>query len=244
MLDVKHVIESARRAKALGSTRFCMGAAWREVKDGPAFDRVIDMVREVKALGLEACVTLGMVSDVQARRLKEAGLDAYNHNLDTSRENYRSIIKTRTFDDRLRTLDSVRKAGITVCSGGIIGMGESKDDRCEMLRTLANLEPQPESVPINALVRVPGTPLADLPPIDPLDLVRMVAVARVLMPRARVRLSAGRSELSREAQILCMLAGANSIFYGDKLLTTPNPEENDDLSLLRDAGVTAMAPRA
>lgn len=244
MLDVNHVIASARKAKELGSTRFCMGAAWREVKDGPAFDRVIEMVREVKELGLEACVTLGMVNEEQAKRLKDAGLDAYNHNIDTSRENYRSIIKTRTFDDRLRTLDNVRKAGITVCSGGIIGMGESIDDRCEMLRTLANLEPQPESVPINALVRVPGTPLADLPPIDPLDLVRAIAVARVLMPMTRVRLSAGRTELTREAQILCMLAGANSIFYGEKLLTTPNPQENDDLSLLRDAGVTPMAPRA
>jgi biotin synthase len=241
MLDVAHVLRQARKAKELGSTRFCMGAAWREVKDGPAFDRVIDMVKGVKELGLEACVTLGMLDDKQAARLKEAGLDAYNHNLDTSRDNYRSIIKTRTFDDRLRTLDNVRKAGITVCSGGIIGMGESIDDRCEMLRTLANLEPQPESVPINALVRVPGTPLADLPPVDPLDLVRMIAIARILMPRARVRLSAGRTDLSREAQLLCMLAGANSIFYGEKLLTTPNPAENDDLALLRDAGI-ATAP--
>jgi len=243
MLDVAHVIRQARKAKELGSTRFCMGAAWREVKDGPAFDRVVDMVKGVKELGLEACVTLGMLDERQASRLKEAGLDAYNHNLDTSRENYRSIIKTRTFDDRLRTLENVRKAGITVCSGGIIGMGESIDDRCEMLRTLANLEPQPESVPINALVRVPGTPLADLPPIDPLDLVRMIAVARILMPRSRVRLSAGRTDLSREAQLLCMLAGANSIFYGEKLLTTPNPGEDDDLALLRDAGVhIAPAP--
>ncbi|MFO0671437.1 MAG: biotin synthase BioB [Polyangiaceae bacterium] len=242
MVDVERVLASARKAKELGSTRFCMGAAWREVKDGPAFDRVLDMVRGVKSLGLEACVTLGMLNESQAARLKEAGLDAYNHNLDTSRENYRSIIKTRTFDDRLRTLESVRKAGITVCSGGIIGMGESVDDRCEMLRTLANLTPQPESVPVNALVRVPGTPLADLPPIDPLDLVRMIAVARILMPKARVRLSAGRTELTREAQLLCMLAGANSIFYGDTLLTTPNPGENEDLALLRDAGMTPMAP--
>lgn len=239
MLDVDHVLSQARKAKELGSTRFCMGAAWREVKEGPAFDRVIDMVRGVKEIGLEACVTLGMVSEDQARRLKEAGLDAYNHNLDTSRENYRSIIKTRTFDDRLRTLENVRKAGVTVCSGGIIGMGESVDDRCEMLRTLANLEPPPESVPINALVRVPGTPLEDMPPVDPLDLVRMVAVARILMPKTRVRLSAGRTDLTREAQLLCMFAGANSIFYGEKLLTTPNPAENEDLALLRDAGVTA-----
>jgi len=243
MLDVQAVLESARRAKEGGSTRFCMGAAWREVKDGPAFDRVLEMVRGVKGMGLEACVTLGMVNEDHARRLAEAGLDAYNHNLDTSRENYRSIIKTRTFDDRLRTLENVRRAGVTVCSGGIIGMGESIDDRCEMLRTLANLEPQPESVPINALVAVPGTPLAEMPKIDPLDLVRMIAVARILMPLARVRLSAGRTSLSREAQMLCILAGANSIFYGEKLLTTPNPDEADDLALIRDAGMTTMAPK-
>jgi len=243
MLDVEAVLASARRAKAIGSTRFCMGAAWREVKDGPAFERVLTMVRGVKELGLEACVTLGMLNDDQARRLKEAGLDAYNHNLDTSREAYRSIVSTRTFDDRLRTLESVRRAGVTVCSGGIIGMGETADDRCEMLRTLANLDPQPESVPINALVPVEGTPLAGRPPVDPLDLVRMIAVARILMPRARVRLSAGRTDLSREAQIMCMLAGANSIFYGEKLLTTPNPEEGEDLALLRDAGLVAMAPQ-
>ncbi len=244
MLDVKHVIESARRAKELGSTRFCMGAAWREVKDGPAFDRVVEMVKGVKSLGLEACVTLGMLDEKQAQRLAEAGLDAYNHNLDTSREHYRSIIKTRTFDDRLRTLENVRKAGVTVCSGGIIGMGESADDRCEMLRTLANLDPQPESVPINALVPVAGTPLAHERPVDPLDLVRMIAIARILMPRSRVRLSAGRSSLSREAQMLCMMAGANSIFYGDKLLTTPNPDADEDLAFLRDTGLQAMPPRA
>jgi biotin synthase len=196
----------------------------------------------VKGLGLEACVTLGMLNEHQAGRLKEAGLDAYNHNIDTSRENYRSIISTRTFDDRLRTLQNVRKAGITVCSGGIIGMGESADDRCEMLRTLANLEPQPESVPINALVPVEGTPLASMPPVDPLDLVRMIAVARVLMPKARVRLSAGRASLSREAQMMCLYAGANSIFYGEKLLTTPNPDEAEDLALIRDAGLRTMAP--
>jgi biotin synthase len=244
MLDVNAVIASAKRAKELGSTRFCMGAAWREVKDGPAFDRVLEMVKGVKGLGLEACVTLGMVTEDQAKRLADAGLDAYNHNLDTSRENYRSIIKTRTFDDRLRTLENVRKAGVTVCSGGIIGMGESIDDRCEMLRTLANLEPQPESVPINALVPVEGTPLANMPPVDPLDLVRMIAVARVLMPRTRVRLSAGRTSLSREAQMMCLYAGANSIFYGETLLTTPNPSENDDLSLIKDAGLGTMSPAA
>jgi biotin synthase len=243
MLDVDHVIASARRARELGSTRFCMGAAWREVKDGPAFDKVLAMVRGVKAEGLEACVTLGMLNEDQARRLKEAGLDAYNHNLDTSREHYRSIIKTRTFDDRLKTLQAVREAGITVCSGGIIGMGESADDRCEMLRTLANLEPQPESVPINALVPVKGTPLENMPPVDPMEMVRMIAVARILMPRTRVRLSAGRTDLSREAQLLCMYAGANSIFYGEKLLTTPNPDASEDLALIRDAGLETMAPQ-
>jgi biotin synthase len=243
MLDVEHVIASARRAKELGSTRFCMGAAWREVKDGPAFDRVISMVRGVKDLGLEACVTLGMLDENQAKKLADAGLDAYNHNLDTSRENYRSIIRTRTFDDRLKTLENVRKAGITVCSGGIIGMGESDDDRCEMLRTLANLDPQPESVPVNALVPVEGTPMADRPPVDPFDLVRMIAVARILMPKSRVRLSAGRESLSREAQMLCLMAGANSIFFGEKLLTTPNPNEAEDLAFLRDAGLTTLAPQ-
>jgi len=242
MLDVGEVLESARRARELGATRFCMGAAWREVKDGPAFDKVLEMVRGVKALGLEACTTLGMITSSQADRLKEAGLDAYNHNLDTSRENYRSIVSTRSFDARLETLENVRRAGITVCSGGIIGMGESADDRCEMLRTLANLDPQPESVPINALVAIPGTPLEARPPVDPIDMVRMIAVARILMPRSRVRLSAGRTGLSREAQVLCMLAGANSIFYGDRLLTTPNPGQDDDRSLLRDAGVEPMAP--
>jgi biotin synthase len=241
MLDVEQVLAAARRAKDSGSTRFCMGAAWREVKDGPAFDRVLAMIRGVKGMGLEACVTLGMLTDTQAAQLKEAGLDAYNHNVDTSREHYRSIVTTRTYDDRLKTLERVRGAGITVCSGGIIGLGESVDDRCEMLRTLANLTPQPESVPINALVRVPGTPLAHLPPVDPLEFVRMVAVARILMPRSRVRLSAGRTELTREAQMLAMYAGANSIFYGDKLLTTPNPDGDEDLALLRDAGLRAMS---
>src|SRR4051812_48728501 len=242
MLAVDEVLSAAARARETGATRFCMGAAWREVKDGPAFDRVLDMVRGVKKLGLEACCTLGMITDEQARKLKEAGLDAYNHNVDTSRENYRSIITTRSYEDRLHTLSAVRRAGITVCTGGIIGMGESIDDRCAMLKELSSLAPHPESVPINALVRVKGTPLEALPPIDPLELVRMIATARVLMPLAKVRLSAGRTELGREAQLLCLFAGANSIFYGDKLLTTPNPGEDDDASLLRDAGLTAMAP--
>jgi biotin synthase len=238
-LSVTEVLDAAGRARAAGATRFCMGAAWREVKDGPAFDNVLDMVRGVRALGMEACVTLGMLNDDQARRLKEAGLTAYNHNLDTSRQHYKSIISTRTYDDRLRTLASVRHAGITICSGGIIGMGESIDDRCEMLRTLASLDPQPESVPINTLVAVEGTPLAGMPPVDPLELVRMIATARILMPRTRVRLSAGRMSLSREAQLMCFFAGANSIFYGEKLLTTGNPDVDADRALLDMAGLKA-----
>lgn len=242
MLKVDEVLTAARAAKDHGATRFCMGAAWREVKDGPAFDRVIEMVKGVKGMGLEACVTLGMLNESQAKKLADAGLDAYNHNLDTSRENYKSIISTRTFDDRLRTLKNVRNAGITVCSGGIIGMGESTAERCGMLLELANLDPQPESVPVNALVRVEGTPLAALPPIDPLDLVRMVATARITMPRSKVRLSAGRTDLPREAQLMCLYAGANSIFYGDKLLTTPNPDADSDVELIRAAGLTAEAP--
>jgi biotin synthase len=243
MLDEAEVLSAASRAKEAGATRFCMGAAWREIKDGPAFDRVLGMVRGVKQLGLEACCTLGMLTESQAARLKEAGLDAYNHNLDTSRDAYKSIISTRTYDDRLLTLRNVRRAGITICSGGIIGMGESIDDRCQMLVELAKMTPHPESVPINALVRVAGTPLEALPPIDPVEFIRMIATARVMMPRAMVRLSAGRSELTREAQLLAMYAGANSIFYGEKLLTTPNPETDADEGLLRAAGVQAMPPR-
>lgn len=244
LMQVEDVVAAARRAKEQGATRFCMGAAWREVKEGPQFERVLGMVREVKSLGLEACVTLGMLNEEQARRLKEAGLDAYNHNLDTSREHYRSIISTRTFDDRLRTLKNVREAGITVCSGGIIGLGESVDDRCRLLIELASLDPHPESVPVNALARIEGTPLASLPPVDPLDLVRMIATARLVMPRSKVRLSAGRTELSREAQLMCLYAGANSIFYGDRLLTTSNPDEDEDVGLLRAAGLRAEAPVA
>jgi biotin synthase len=239
MMKPAEVLEAAGRAKAAGATRFCMGAAWREVKEGPAFDSVLEMVRGVRALGMEACCTLGMLDEGQAQRLAEAGLSAYNHNLDTSKTFYGEIISTRVYEDRLRTLGNVRKAGITVCSGGIIGMGESLDDRCAMLLTLANLDPQPESVPVNALVAAPGTPLADRPPVDPIELVRMIATARILMPKARVRLSAGRLALSREAQVLCFLAGANSIFYGEKLLTTGNPDVDADRALLRDAGLRA-----
>lgn len=244
MLDLDEVMTAARAAREQGATRFCMGAAWRQPKDGPQFDRMLEMVRGVKALGLEACVTLGMLSESQAARLKDAGLDAYNHNLDTSRSHYKSIISTRTYDERLVTLRNVRKAGITVCSGGIIGMGESVDDRCGMLIELAALDPHPESVPVNALVRVAGTPLEAVPPIDPLELVRMVALARIMMPKARVRLSAGRTDLPREAQLMCLYAGANSIFYGDRLLTTDNPAEDADRALLRAAGLRTAAPQA
>jgi biotin synthase len=239
MMKPAEVLEQAGRAKAAGATRFCMGAAWREVKEGPAFDSVIEMVKGVREMGMEACCTLGMLNEDQAKRLADAGLSAYNHNLDTSKTFYGEIISTRVYEDRLRTLGNVRKAGITVCSGGIIGMGESLDDRCGMLMTLANLDPQPESVPINALVAAPGTPLADRPPVDPIELVRMIATARILMPKSRVRLSAGRLSMSREAQLLCFLAGANSIFYGEKLLTTGNPDVEADRALLRDAGLRA-----
>jgi len=244
MLTVEQVLSKARQARATGSTRFCMGAAWRDAKDGPAFEKVLDMVRGVRGLGLEACATLGMLTDEQAEKLAEAGLTAYNHNIDTSREHYGEIITTRSFDDRLATVARVVKAGISVCCGGIIGMGESVRDRCEMLRTLANLEPHPGSVPINALVPVEGTPLAEQPRVDPLELVRMCAVARILMPRSMVRLSAGRTELSREAQVLCFMAGANSIFYGEKLLTTGNPDVLEDQRLFADTGLKPMPPYA
>jgi biotin synthase len=244
MLELDDVMTAARAAREQGATRFCMGAAWRQPKEGPQFERMLEMVRGVKGLGLEACVTLGMLSESQAVRLKDAGLDAYNHNLDTSRSHYKSIITTRTYDERLVTLRNVRKAGITVCSGGIIGMGESIDDRCGMLIELAALDPHPESVPVNALVRVEGTPLEAVPPIDPLELVRMVALARIMMPKARVRLSAGRTDLPREAQLMCLYAGANSIFYGDRLLTTDNPAEDADRELLRAAGLRTAASQA
>jgi biotin synthase len=244
MLSLEDVLAAARDAKATGATRLCMGAAWRGPKDGPAFERVLEMIREVKAMGLETCVTLGMLTEEQAQRLREAGLDSYNHNLDTSREHYPSIITTRTFDDRLATLRRVREAGIRVCSGGIIGMGESLDDRCRLLIELASLDPHPDSVPVNALVPIAGTPLGHLPKVDPLDLVRMVATARILMPKSKVRLSAGRKELTREAQLLAMYAGANSIFYGEKLLTTPNPEADSDDALLASAGLKGEVPAA
>jgi biotin synthase len=236
-LSVEDALHAARRAREQGATRFCMGAAWREAADGPQFDRVLEMVRGVRALGLEACCTLGMLTDAQAEALAGAGLTAYNHNLDTSPEFYGRIITTRGYDDRLRTIARVRRAGITVCSGGIIGMGESRADRFELLRHLATLDPHPESVPINLLVPVEGTPLGDRPPEDPLELVRVVATARVLMPRAFVRLSAGRVSLSNEAQALCFLAGANSVFLGDRLLTTPNTPLDADRDLFARLGV-------
>ena len=244
LLSTETVLAAARKAREAGATRFCMGAAWREVKDGTQFDRVLDMVRGVRNLGLEACCTLGMLTPDQARRLKQAGCTAYNHNLDTSREAYGSIITTRTYDERLRTLRAVREAGITVCSGGIIGMGESIDDRCDLLRELAAQDPHPESVPVNLLVRVAGTPLSERPPVPAMEMVRMIATARILMPRAMVRLSAGRLQMSEEAQLLCMMAGANSIFFGDKLLTTGNPEYAQDMALLAAAGIEPLAPQA
>jgi biotin synthase len=237
MLSVAEVTKAATRAQAAGATRFCMGSAGRSAQNGEAFESILNMVRAVRGLGMEACITLGMLSDEQAQRLAEAGLTVYNHNVDTSREFYGSIIKTRTYDDRLATLGRVRKAGIKVCSGGIIGMGESINDRCAMLVTLANLDPPPDSVPINALVPIAGTPLANQPPVDPFEMVRMIATARIAMPMAQVRLSAGRASLSREAQMLCFIAGANSIFFGEKLLVTGNPDIEADQKLLRDAGM-------
>jgi biotin synthase len=236
-MSLEEVRDKATRAKDLGATRFCMGTAWREVKDGPQFEQVLDMVRCVRDLGMEACVTLGMLSDNQAQRLADAGLTAYNHNLDTSREYYPNIISTRTYDDRLRTLQSVQKAGVSVCCGGIIGMGESEDDRLRLLVELANLEKTPESVPINCLVPIDGTPLEQAKPIDSVELVRLIATARIAFPKARVRLSAGRDRMSRELQILCFLAGANSIFFGDKLLTAPNPSAEGDAELFRAMGL-------
>jgi len=240
LMDEKTVLEAAARARAAGATRFCMGAAWRNAKNGEQFERVLRMVRGVRELGMEACVTLGMLNEQQAHALKDAGLTAYNHNLDTSREFYGAVVTTRTYDDRLQTLAHVRNAGIHVCCGGILGMGESVDDRCRMLVTLANMEVPPESVPINALAALPGTPMANRPPLDPFELVRMCATARIFIPTARVRLSAGREQLSREAQVLCFMAGANSIFFGNKLLTTSNPEHDSDLQLLRDAGLSPL----
>lgn len=241
LLDVDLVMEKAQQAKQNGSTRFCMGAAWREVRDNRDFDKVIEMVSGVNALGMEVCCTLGMLTDQQAKRLKDAGLYAYNHNLDTSEEHYDEIITTRKYDDRLDTIDNVRDAGISVCSGGIIGMGETNEDRIGMLHTLATMSEHPESVPVNALVPVPGTPLENQQRVSVWDMVRMIATARIIMPRAMVRLSAGRVSMSTEEQALCFLAGANSIFAGDELLTTPNPEVDQDKEMFQ---VLNLKPRA
>ncbi|MDH5516489.1 MAG: biotin synthase BioB [Gammaproteobacteria bacterium] len=237
LLPIQDVIEQAAEAKANGSSRFCMGAAWRNPTD-KNLDVVIDMVKAVKALGMETCVTLGMLTAEQTRRMKEAGLDYYNHNLDTSPEFYDKVITTRTYDDRLDTLGHVREAGINVCSGGIIGMGESEKDRASLLQQLANLPTHPQSVPINMLVQVEGTPLFNADKLDHLEFIRTIAVARIIMPQSYVRLSAGRSDMSDETQALCFFAGANSIFYGDKLLTTANPDENHDLNLMKKLGIT------
>jgi len=244
LLDPQHVVEVAKEAVGRGVTRFCMGAAWRQAPEGREFQKVLEMVRGVSALGLEVCCTLGMLSERQAEQLKEAGLSAYNHNLDTSPEFYGSIITTRVYDDRLRTLRAVRKAGITVCCGGILGMGEREEDRIGLLQQLAMLNPHPESVPINMLVRVAGTPLANMPPLDPLEMVRAIATARILMPASRVRLAAGRKQLSQEAVTLCFLAGANSIFVGEKLLTTPNPGRDEDEELLDTLGMRPLESHA
>jgi len=244
LLDVEEALSSARAAHAQGATRFCMGAAWRDIPKGEPFERVLAMVRGVRELGMEACCTLGMLTQPQADALADAGLTAYNHNLDTSAEFYGEIISTRTYSDRLATLERVRRAGITVCCGGIIGMGESRRERYGLLRELSSLDPHPESVPINMLVRVDGTPLAGQQAEDPLEMVRMIATARILMPKSFVRLSAGRLSLSDEAQALCFLAGANSIFMGEKLLTTPNPETGADQKLFDKLGMRLIPQNA
>ena len=236
ILDIDTVLDAARQAKDNGATRFCMGAAWRSPKDRD-MDKVEEMVREVKALGLETCATLGMLEESQAQRLKAAGLDYYNHNLDTAPEFYDNVISTREYQDRLDTLGRVRQAGLKVCCGGIVGMGETREQRAGLIAQLANLNPYPESVPVNHLVQVEGTPLYGMDPLDPLEFVRTIAVARITMPKARVRLSAGRRQMGEAVQAMCFMAGANSIFYGDKLLTTENPEAEDDRSLLAKLGL-------
>jgi len=242
LMSVPQVKAQALRAKASGSSRVCMGAAWRNVKDGPEFDSVLEMVRTINKLDMEVCCTLGMVTENQAKRLEEAGLYAYNHNLDTSEEYYKEVISTRGYEDRLQTLDNVRKTNVTVCSGGIIGMGESTDDRAGMLVALARLNPQPESVPINALVPVEGTPMEEQQKVSIWEMVRMVATTRIVMPKTQVRLSAGRTDMSREGQAMCFFAGANSIFAGDKLLTTPNPDVNEDMLMFKELGLNVQKP--
>jgi biotin synthase len=237
LMKKEDVLDYAQKAKEAGSTRFCMGAAWREVRDNRDFDRVLDMVKGVNELGMEVCCTLGMLTESQAERLAEAGLYAYNHNLDTSKEHYSEIITTRTYDDRLQTLDNVRKAGVTVCCGGIIGLGETHEDRINMLHTLSNMPEHPESVPINALVAIKGTPLENNEKVVVWDMIRMIATARILMPKTMVRLSAGRTDMSITEQAMCFMAGANSIFAGDKLLTTPNPSFDEDNAMFELLGL-------
>lgn len=241
LMETASILTAAKAARDGGASRFCMGAAWREVRDGAQFDSVLETVKGVSGLGLEVCCTLGMLREDQAARLKTAGCTVYNHNLDTSREYYPEIIGTRTYDDRLNTLAAVRRAGLQVCSGGILGLGETAEDRLKLLVELAGISPQPDSVPINALVPVPGTPLADNAKVDPFDFVRIIAIARILMPKTMVRLSAGRTEMSDELQALCFMAGANSIFLGEKLLTTPNPGRNDDFALMDRLGLHPLA---
>jgi biotin synthase len=238
LLSIQRIVDVAKRARAQGATRFCMGAAWRGVRHGTEkFERVLEIVREVSGLGMEVCVTLGEIGPAEACKLKAAGVTAYNHNIDTSPEFYREIVSTHTFQDRLNTIAAVQKSGMSVCSGGIIGMGESIDDRLRMIEILSEFDPQPQSVPINCLMAMPGTPLADQPPVDIFELVRLIAVARIALPEARVRLAAGRTRITREGQALCFFAGANSIFFGDKLLTAKNPEVDVDLALLRELGL-------
>ncbi|MES2872753.1 MAG: biotin synthase BioB [Bacteroidota bacterium] len=237
LMSVNEVTEAAQKAKDAGASRLCMGAAWREARDNRDFDRVIEMVKSVNSLDMEVCCTLGMLTESQAQRLADAGLYAYNHNLDTSEDDYKRIISTRTYDDRLKTIDNARKAKLTVCSGGIIGLGETVEDRISMLKTLSTMVKHPESVPINALVPVKGTPLADQPKVPIWDMVRMIATARIIMPKTVVRLSAGRTEMSLTDQAFCFMAGANSIFAGDKLLTTPNPAFNEDMEMFKLLGL-------
>lgn len=244
LMDVGVVMDAARKARANGSSRFCMGAAWKGVREGDArFDSVLDIVRQVSPLGMEVCVTLGHLTEGAARALKEAGVTAYNHNIDTSPEFYPQIVTTHTFADRMETIRHVQKAGMSVCCGGIIGLGETEEDRLKMLEVLTHFNPPPESVPINCLTPIAGTPLEEQPPVDIFELVRLIATTRIALPKSRVRLSAGRARLSREGQALCFFAGANSIFYGDKLLTTPNPGVNDDLKLLKELDL-ASGPTA
>ncbi len=242
LMSVSQVKAQALRAKSSGSSRVCMGAAWRNVKDGPEFDQVLEMVRTINKLDMEVCCTLGMITENQAHRLAEAGLYAYNHNLDTSEEYYKEVISTRGFEDRIQTIKNVRKTNVTVCSGGIIGMGESIEDRAGMLMALSSLNPQPESVPINALVAVEGTPMEEEKPVEIWEMIRMVATTRIVMPDTQVRLSAGRTNMSREGQAMCFFAGANSIFAGDKLLTTPNPDVAEDMKMFELLGLQPQRP--